>query len=147
MPGVYRDVDGTYRYFSINDYEDRRRRDMDDRRAGRTPFGPRTPPPLAPPPRGLSFAPLPAPQVGADPVTFDFDEFARSVNAAYQPPDASGILAVLNGEDAPDDHAWFDRLLQSLPERAGQNPAFDALITDSGTTVLTTQQVIAQINA
>lgn len=43
-------------------------------------------------------------------------------------PDEAGILALINGDQVPPtDNAWFDRLVASLPNRVGEQPAFDAL--------------------
>jgi hypothetical protein len=115
MPGVFRDPStGTYRYYSYNDYEERRHRDWDDQQQGRTPFGPPRWEP-APPPPSIGFGPDPA----------------------YDPPDTSVILAVINADQMPPtDNTWFDRLVESLPKSVGEKPAFDALVENPQVTTV-----------
>lgn len=80
MPGVFRDpATGTYRYYSYNDYEERRRRDWDDRYQGRTPFGPALPPVWSPPPPSIQFAGVATPSAEPSPQAFDVEGFRADV--------------------------------------------------------------------
>ncbi len=147
MPGVFRDRSTeTFRFFSYNDYEERRRRDWDDRQQGRTPFGPRLPPASGPPPRFMRFAGVPAPSAEPSPQAFDFEAFRAAVNQSYDAPDAAGILAVINGDEIPlTDNTWFDKLLASLPNRVGEQPAFDALVDDPQVTTIDYKRAVQTI--
>jgi hypothetical protein len=147
MPGVFADrSEGTYRYFSYNDYEERRRREWDDRQQGRTPFGPRLGAAWWPPPPSIRFAGVPAPSAEPSPQEFDFDTFRAAVNESYDAPDDAGILAVINGDQiAPTDDTWFDRLLASLPNRVGERPAFDALVYDPQVTTIDYKRAVETI--
>jgi hypothetical protein len=163
MPGVYRDRDGNYRYQTFNDYEDRRRRDYDDRTAGRNPFGPQRPPWQPPPPPGWVQPPpvvvvqsQPPQQWGVEELeemiagsnAARTDDFLASLSAARPPDSIDAILAVLIGQPVPNgesDAAWFDRVVESLPARVGENPTFDGLFESPDTTILTAQDLVASL--
>lgn len=144
MPGVYRDsATGEYRYFSYNDYEDRRRRELDDRRAGRTPFGPPLPPALTPP--AISWAPPPQPTTYVPTTPADVSTLLSQLNAQVQ-PDPGNFLAVLTEATAAVDAAknaeLFNRLVGSLPPQPGVNPGFDRLVQDPNVSTVTIQQAL-----
>jgi hypothetical protein len=150
MPGVFRDPSsGTYRYYSYNDYEERRRRDWDDRQQGRTPYGPPLPPRWEPALPSIGFGPpQPAPPPEPEPEVFDFEEFRARINAAYEPPDTAGILAVINGDQVPrTDNTWFDRLVESLPKSIGEKPAFDAVFENPQETTIDYRSALEVLEA
>lgn len=162
MPGVYRDKQtGEYRYFIINEYEDRRKRDYDDRYNHRNPFGPRrpawhpgpppsplVPQPSSPPPAAdagsVHWQPAPLPVGHNAPPAFDFEAFRAGVNNAYKSSEASDVLAVLTGagESAGPYQGAFDRLVESLPTRVGENREFDAVFDTPDVNVMTHQQAL-----
>jgi len=138
MPGVYRDENGTYTYQTNNDYEDRRRRDLDDAYAGRPPFGPQPPDPRPritwnPPP-----APAPSPPI------------ANQIPSVVPPPANDGSLEILTAAEAIErakQDAWFDRLVGALPNQVGESPTFDNVFEDPNTPTITMQELLAQLNA
>jgi hypothetical protein len=158
---VIRDRSGEYTYYLIDEYEERRIRDYDDRYNGRDPFGPTrpgwqpSPPPWqpSPPPKvyTLQRPPVVKP-VEAGPVWSapeHVDELIARLNAADPPPaapiDRSHALAILGlPEQADADQAGFDLLMQSLPARTGENAAFDALF-DRPNIALTAQEALAAL--
>jgi len=138
MPGVFRDpATGTYRYYSYNDYEERRRRDWDDRYQGRTPFGPARPPEWSPPAPSIRFAGVATPSAEPSPQTFDVEGLRADVVQWQDAADSTGILVLINGDQVPPtDNTWFDRLVASLPNRVGEQPAFDALFENPQVTTV-----------
>jgi len=147
MPGVFRDpTNGTYRYYSYNDYEERRRRDLDDQRQGRTPFGPRLG--WWPPPPSISFTGVPTPSAEPSPQAFDFEGFRAAVNQWQDVPNEAGILALINGDQvSPADNTWFDKLVASLPNRVGEQPTFDALFEDPQVTTIDYERAVQILEA
>ena len=136
MPGVYRDSNGTYTYQTTNDYEDRRRRALDDARAGRTPFGPR-PPDTRPP---ITWNPFPAP-VADNP---------QLPPAPPAPANASGLEILIAAAEAAqrvENDALFDRLVSVLPNKVGESPAFDRMFDNPNTPKVTAIGVIEQLIA
>jgi hypothetical protein len=87
-----------------------------------------------------------APPAQPDP---GLQEWIDSVNDAYSPTDPSGILEVLTGTPGkPDaDDGFFDRLVETLPARVGDNPAFDLLVSSPTTGTMTAQELLAVLEA
>lgn len=141
MPGVYRDPNGqTFSYQTNNDYEDRRRRALDDAYAGRPPFGPRAPDPR-PPITWLPPAPAQVPLQGQIP--------------GAQPQSAQDLEGIIDGFnlqiaidaiETAENNALFDRLVAGLPNQVGESPRFDQLFDDPNTPVITAQELIAQLD-
>lgn len=134
MPGVYRNPDGTYTYQTTNDFEDRRRRQLDDQYAGRPPFGPRPADPRPP----ITWAPPPLPWQPQPPSP-----------APSPPADGFASLLIQLGADAErrQNEEFFDRLVGSLPNRVGENEWFDGLFDDPNTDVVDAAEIISQLNA
>lgn len=149
MPGVFRDPsNGTYRYYSYNPYEERRRREWDDRQQGRTPLGPPPRPAWSPPPPSIRFAGVPTPSEEPSPQAFDFEAFRAAVNQWQDVPNEAGILALINGDQVPPaDNTWFDKLVASLPNRVGEQPTFDALFEDPQVTTLDYKRAVEILEA
>lgn len=139
MPGVYRDEDGQYTYQSTNDFEDRRRRDLDDRAAGRGDLGPQSPdarPPLTwnPPP-----GPAPAPAAV---------EQAQIPVVEQAPANDPGleILVAAEAIERAEQNAFFERLVGALPAQAGENPAFDRIFENPNTPAITAQDLFVEMD-
>ncbi|GAA4424873.1 hypothetical protein ACFQV2_25515 [Actinokineospora soli] len=118
MPGVFRDSEGNYTYQTYNDYEERRRRDLDDARWGNhpvpaptptTPFRPAPPTPPAPEPAVVFWQPEP------DPATTQLLAAADAAKKA----EADRLWNTLFPADTPP--------ATPIPTRVGDNPAFDAV--------------------
>lgn len=134
MTGVYRNPDGTYTYQPTNDFEDRRRRQLDDQYAGRPPFGPR---PVDPRPPVTWAPPVWHPQVVTSP-------------ASTQPPanDFTQLLIQLAADaERRQNDEFFDSLVSSLPNRLGESRWFDQVFDDPNTEVMDIAEVIARFNA
>jgi hypothetical protein len=144
MPGVYRDrPSGEYIYYTYNQYEDRWRRQADDRAAGRNPFPFRPAWHPSPPPTPLT----PVVQGPAAP-TWDFEEFRARINAAHQTTNPQDVLAILTQEtepfliDQPPDYRMLDQLIDSLPPSIGVKTGFDALFDFDDVSVLSMRQAL-----
>lgn len=132
MPGVYRDSSGGYSYQINNNYEDRRRRQLDDQYAGRPPFGPR--------------APDPRPPITWNPPPWPTTQIALPAAPVLQVPPDPGLTILLDlASDLArrENEALFDRLVGSLPNRVGENPAFDMLFEDPTVPTLSAAELLA----
>ncbi len=127
MGGVFRDRDGQYRYQTINEYEERRRRDLD-----------RPPPPPYRPSRISEirpYMPVLAPAPAAWEPVMQVPAFTPLVTAWPGEP-ASGLVEAVATNDllqmaadirARDNNAFFDSLVSSPPPmRVGEFPLLDA---------------------
>jgi hypothetical protein len=140
MSGVFRDpASGDYRYYSYNDYEERRLRDWDDH-YGYNSYQRYNQPLVTPPPKPLQFAPIPESTAEPSP-----PEPVSTLKTPQQIVSDAGGLEVLSPDFVPLVASWegptpqaatavpfnFEEFQQTWnashpPAQVGEIPEFDA---------------------